>query len=234
MRVTDKLGGVPKLDRFFSEYETYFRGLNRYEFHLRKLIACYSRGDSPDGLRREFASLIPKVLESDRSILSKPGGLHVFAHRGRFGELFRDALVLLTFGLCLRTPREDIAAILGLCDRGDPLLETLAGAADRGLQEPSGPPQFPHIYDELYTALAASGRQREQLVRDYLTAWYSVKMDGFSFKDTHKIHDSAAYVGYWCFEAAGVVAALNIDDQSFADHPHYPRDLVAFYRAGGS
>jgi hypothetical protein len=232
MRVSDKLGGPPSLDLFFVEYEKHLRGLERYEFHLEKLIACYSRGDSPDDLRREFAFVVQKVLETDRSILAKPGGHHVFAHQGKFGELFRDALVLLAFGLCLRGAKNDIAAVLTCCDRGDPLLETLAEAAAPGLQEPQGRPQFPEIYDGLYAALSASGPERERLVRDYLSVWYSVKMEGFTFKDTHKLRNKAVYVGYWCFEAAGVVAALGINDQSFADHPHYPRDLVAFYRSG--
>lgn len=232
MRVTDKLGGPPHLDLFFAEYEKHLQGVERYEFHLEKLVARYSRGDSADDLRREFAFVVQKIVETDRSILAKPGGRHLFAHQGKFGELLRDPLVLLAFGLCLRAAKNDIAAVLACCDRGDPLLETLAEAAAPGLQEAKGPPQFPNIYDGLYAALGASGAEQERLVRDYLAVWYSVKMEGFTFKDTHKLRNKAAYVGYWCFEAAGVVAALNIDDQGFASHPHYPRDLVAFYRAG--
>jgi hypothetical protein len=234
MRVTDHLGGPPRLEQFFSEYEQYLQDLNSYQFHLEKLIACYSRGDSPVDLQREFAFVVQKVVENDREILAKPGGCHVLAHQGRFGGFLRDALVLVTFGLCLRGPREAIGAILSCCDRGDPLLETVAEAAAPGLQEPCGPPQFANIYDGLYATLAAAGPERERLVGDYLTVWYSVKMEGFPFKDTHKIDGCTAYVGYWCFEAAGIVSALNIDDKTFADHPHYPRDLVAFYRAGGN
>jgi hypothetical protein len=230
MRVSDRLGGPPNLDQFFHEYETYFRDSERYEEHLRKLIACYSRGDSSEELRREFAFVVQKVVETDRSILAKRGGRHVFAHQGLFGELLRDALILLTFGLCLETSRNEIAAILACCDRGDPLLETLAAAAAPDLQMPIAPPRFQRLYDGLYAAIAASGAERERLVREYLGVWYSVKMEGFTFKDTHKIHDRPIYVGYWCFEAAGVVAALDINDETFADHPHYPKDLVAFYR----
>jgi hypothetical protein len=130
----------------------------------------------------------------------------------------------------LRASRNDIAAVLAVCDRGDPLLETLAAMAAPGLQMPIAPPRFQRLYDGLYAAIAASGTERERLVREYLDVWYSVKMEGFTFKDTHKIHDRAIYVGYWCFEAAGVVAALDINDETFADHPHYPKDLVAFSR----
>ncbi|MBZ5526084.1 MAG: DUF1911 domain-containing protein [Acidobacteriia bacterium] len=231
MRVFDPLGGPPNLDQFFRDYEQYFRDSDRYEHHLERLIAGYSRGDSADDLRSEFAFVVQKVVETDRSILAEEGAHHVFAHQGRYGEFLRDALILLTFGLCLRASKSDIAAVLACCDRGDPLLETLAGAAAPGLQEPVAPPQFQRLYDGLYAVLAASGTERERLVREYLAVWYSVKMEGFTFKDTHTIHDQAIYVGYWCFEAAGVVAAFDIDDQTFSGHPHYPRDLVAFYRS---
>jgi hypothetical protein len=232
MRVFDKLGGPPRLEEFFLEYNNYLRGVDRYEFHLQELIACYSRGDSPSVLRREFAFVVQKVVDTDRAILALPGGRHVFAHQGQFAELFRDALVLVAFGLCLRAPNADIAAIVERCDRGDPLLETVTEAAVPGLQKPCGPAQFPRTYDGLYATLTASASERQRLVHDYLSVWYSEKMEGFTFKDAHLIPDTTDYVGYWCFEVAGVVAALNIDDATFADHPHYPRDLVAFYRAG--
>ena len=41
---------------------------------------------------------------------------------------------------------------------------------------------------------------------------------------------SEAYVGYWSFEAALVATLWGIDDSAFADHPHYPVDLVRHYR----
>lgn len=235
MRVFDPVGGRPDLDQFIRDYEEYFRDLERYEYHVQRLIAGYSRGDSQDELRRLFAFALQKVLATDQSIQSKDGpDRHIFSHRGRYTEVFRDALVLLSFGLCLRSSRSDVAALLGCCDRGDPLLETVAGAAVPGLEKPHGAPAFPDTFDGLYAALQASGVEQEQWVKGYLEVWYSVKMNDLSFKDTHKVTDRAIYVGYWCFEAAGIVAALGINDTTFANHPHYPRDLVAFYRGDRS
>jgi hypothetical protein len=40
------------------------------------------------------------------------------------------------------------------------------------------------------------------------------------------------YVGHWCLEAAAAVAILGLDDASLRAHPHYPGDLVDFWRAG--
>jgi hypothetical protein len=230
MRDPDPAFGPPQIDQFIRDYDTYFWDLIRYENHLMRLTAGYTRGDSVEELRDTFAYTVGKVLATDQSIREKDGpDVHIFSHRGLYSEKFRDAIVLLSFGLCLRAPRNDIAAILGCCDRGDPLMETLARTAAPGLERPQTAPAFPVVFDGLYAALEASETERERCLREYLAVWYSVKMKGFSFKDTDKIHDRAVYVGYWCFEAAGVVAALRIDDRRFRDHPQYPKDLVRFY-----
>ncbi len=81
----------------------------------------------------------------------------------------------------------------------------------------------------MLSAESAAG-SRERSIAEYLKVWYSERMEGFVFKDMHLVRDPSAYIGYWCFEAAGVVAALGIDDASFSSHPHYPKDLVASYR----
>jgi hypothetical protein len=95
-----------------------------------------------------------------------------------------------------------------------------------------GDPAFYTTFDRLYEALNADGPARERCLREYLDEWYPVKMEGLSMKDKHLPEGRSDYVGYWCFEGAGVVAALNIDDRTFAYHRHYPQDLVAFYQAG--
>lgn len=232
MRVTDPIGGPPDFEQFFRDYE-HFRNLIDYSFPLSHLIARYSRGDPVENLRNEFPGLVRKIVLTDRSALARfPKGGHIFEHHGRVLENFRDALVTLSLGLCLHASKEDVADVLSLCERGDPLLETIAGAA-LGLRMPMGGPAFYDAFDRLYDAVDAEVPERERLLREYLDVWYEVKMDGLMMKDKHLVAGRPDYVGYWCFEAAGVVAALNIDDQSFADHPHYPRDLVAFYRAGG-
>jgi Domain of unknown function (DUF1911) len=233
MRVRDPIGGVPDLSRFFDAYDRYFRELGRYEFHIKRVIAGYSRGDRADQLLKAFSFAVDKLTAADETVQVEYGAdHHILAHRGRYPALLQAALVYLTFGLCLRAPRRDIEAILGSCDRGDPLLETLARAAAPGSQAPQVAAAFYDIFDALYTALNASEDEREICIQEYLRVWYRDKMDGFPLKDEHLLKNQTDYVGYWCFEAAGVVAALGIDDSGFADHPHYPRELVAFYRMG--
>jgi hypothetical protein len=125
-----------------------------------------------------------------------------------------------------------MSILLDNCERGDPLIETLAAAAEPDLASPFTQAAFYDIFDGLYDAIPESGVDRERSVGHYLERWYDDKMSGFPFKDGHLERDASAYVGYWCFESAGVVSALAIDDRRFASHPHYPKDLVAFYRRG--
>lgn len=47
--------------------------------------------------------------------------------------------------------------------------------------------------------------------------------------DTTPGHDSL--FTHFAFEVALAVAAYDIDDSGFCDHPYYPRDLVQYYRA---
>jgi hypothetical protein len=232
MRVTDPIGGPPNLERYFRSWED-SKELTHYSYQLLHMVARYSRGDSLEDLHAEFAELEKKIASSDRADLERfPKADHLFEHRGSVLEKFRDALVVLSLGLCLRAQRELVADVYELCDHGDPLLETIAGAA-LALRIPTGSPAFYDTYDRLYDALGADGDARARCIKEYLNVWYSEKMEGMMMKDVHLIKDSPDYVGYWCFEAAGVVAALNIDDRTFAGHPHYPRDLVNYYRSRG-
>jgi hypothetical protein len=232
MRVHDPIGGPPDLDSFFQAYDQHFQGLGSYERHLQRLAAGYSRGDGPDELHSTFSFAVQKLVEADEKSRAQYGAdKNILAHHGRYAALFRAALIYLTFGLCLRAPRFEIEAILRCCDRGDPLLETLARVAAPGSEARQLAPAFYRIFDRLYDALGAPSNQRPGLILQYLNVWYREKMEGFAFKGDHLLKQRWAYVGYWCFEAAGVVAALGIEDTMLVDHPQYPSDLVAFYRA---
>jgi hypothetical protein len=232
-RVHDPVGGPPDLPRFFEDYERHFRDSARYEHHLQRVIAGYSRGDGIDTLRSAFAVAVRKLVEADGESRARYGNdKRILASGGRYAAVFRAALVYLTFALCLHAARNTVEAVLRCCDRGDPLLETLARAAAPGLDAARGAPTFPAIFDGLYEALRLPATEREARLQEYLDVWYAERMEGFAFKGEHLLKDQPDYVGYWCFEAGGVVAALDVNDARFAGHPHYPRDLVAMFRAG--
>lgn len=225
MRCKDPRITASTLDRVIEDYAQHFSRLTHYGVHVRWWIARYSRGDSLEELRQAFALVAEKVEATGKLKRAEYGAdYRLFAYAPGFIGLFRDGLVLLSLGLCLRSPAKQINQVLGCCQRGDPLIEMIAQAAMPSKRVNPVAPAFPEEFDGLYAALGAPPGQRPKIIADYLALWLDKRMEGFGFK----ISDQK--IGYWCFEAAGVVAALGVDEGSFIDHPHYPADLAAFHR----
>jgi hypothetical protein len=217
------------LNAFIERHEEHFADLTDYTVHLSWLIARYSRGDELTDLAGRFDDVVASVVASDALDRAKSGtNDSLFTHRGRYAGLFRDALVLLSIALGLRVPPSAAKQLLACCERGDALLEAVGAAATKQDMRNGGTTTFPRFFDGLYAALHASPQDRPKRIADYLEVWRNERVADFGFILAHES------IGYWCFEAAGVVIALNIDDATFADHPHYPRDLVAFAREAGS
>lgn len=225
MRCKDPRITAPLLDRAIEDYARHFSGLSDYGVHLRWWIARYSRGDSLEELRQAFGLVAEKVAATGKLERAQYGDAYrLFSYQPGAIGLFRDGLVLLSLGLCLRAPEEQVRQVLECCERGDPLLETLARAALPSAKVNPAAPAFPERFDGLYAALGAPPGERPKIIADYLAVWLDKRMEGFGFK----ISDQK--IGYWCFEAAGVVAALDIDDRTFIGHGNYPADLVEFHR----
>ena len=71
---------------------------------------------------------------------------------------------------------------------------------------------------------------KENDVKKYLASWYKNTKLLTWHNYRASIGDSYYYYGYWSFEAAAVVATLDLDDSRFRDNEYYPKDLVDFYR----
>jgi hypothetical protein len=212
------------LHRVVTEFEEHFRHLPPYDTHLRWWIARYSRGDAIAALRADFPKVVDQVEREGRTARERDGaGALLFSFGpGQVGR-YRYGLVLLSIALCLRQPGST-DALLRWCQRGDPLVERLAQAGGAPPVEHRVPPPFPAQFDGLYAALEATPTAAVGILRDYVAVWCDQRMEGMGFKLSQR------HIGYWCFEAAGLVAAQGIDDRAFAAQPHYPADLVAFYR----
>lgn len=214
---------LSQLDEVIQRYETHFTGLPDYNDHLKWLVARYSRGDEVADIAASFAVVVDKAVETDRLNRQQyKTTTPYFTHAGKYATLYRDALVLLSLAVCLKAPPTAVRRLLDCCERGDPLIELLARA---GGEQPMATtaPAFPHFFKELYAAPGADSAQRAGCIEAYLADWPQ-RFDEFGFL---LMQEDA---GYWCFEAAGVVAALSIDDGTFARRAYYPRDLVAYYR----
>jgi hypothetical protein len=93
---------------------------------------------------------------------------------------------------------------------------------------------YPNQYQGLLDVLDIAKENRPEEMKHFLKGWYkSMKRNGWH--DLHKNGDENGYnsgfYGYWCFEAAAVAIAFDIDDSSFRDMPYYPKDLADFARS---
>jgi|SRR5688572_5888503 len=214
---------LSQLDAVIKRYETYFTGVPDYNDHLKWLIARYSRGDELQDIANSFSVVVDKAVETDRLNRQKYKTTKpYFTHDRKYATLYRDALVLLSLAVCFKAPAAQVHRLLDCCERGDPLIELLAGA---GGETPATTttPAFPQFFEEFYAAMQATGTRRISLLGSYLDDWPG-RFDEFGFL---LIQEDA---GYWCFEAAGIVAALNIEHGSLASRAHYPADLVDYHR----
>ncbi|GGK65880.1 hypothetical protein GCM10007941_15140 [Amphritea balenae] len=91
------------------------------------------------------------------------------------------------------------------------------------------------MFKHLYKVFDAEPEQRPALIKDFLENWEARIKKGYHPYMKWGRHEDpkSNFAGFWCFPAAAVVAALNIDDSEFIDYEYYPGDLmreVAKYR----
>jgi len=201
---------------------------------VQLVIMRYSRGDSiPD--MKESVMQMAELLELKQTILANvqlEKEVRNMYERLDLGTLY-EYLTLLSFVVSLRVPAKIMHQTLELIGHKgeDALLDRIAygfGDKTRGMAPHS---TFPKIYDPLLEVIAAPPEQRPDKLKRYVDGWYK-KMKPIYWHDNHKGAEGA-YFGYWCFEAALVAMLWKIDDSTFAEHPHYPVDLVRHYRTQG-
>ena len=194
--------------------------LRAQEFYAR-----YSRGDSDEDLRATFATwledaetaAVEKAVPAAqrlRDAQDVPGGILSF---------YVSRLWLVAVGCALRVDDETFRRVARAVEplRGDRLISSLLTTRDEAV-----PVSTTDWHPKRFAALAdvfTSG-DRPAAVAAYLDGWYP-RMKGLEWWDGHRFLDKVHYVGYWSFEAAGVVAALGIDDAAFRSQEYYPADL---------
>ena len=161
-------------------------------------------------------------------------------------ETYQEYLNLLSWAVLLCKDQETLAMIGAVidchdsgafCRRGtanyvvgnnrgkDQLLDLLLNTA--GLPGPqSDSLEIGGIYKKLLQVCMATPEKRTALMAKYLDGWYVGNKQSPWYNSARD--DDSGYIGYWSFEAALVVRLFGIDDEGFADHPHYPKDLARF------
>ena len=202
----------------------------------RSVMLCtqrYSRGDALDDMEPSIRQMLQ--LFQLRSLTMPTLDLEP-KEREMWGNLtlskLYDHLTCLAFAVSQRYPAESYHKLFQFIGHAgkDGLLDRIAvqmGEQNRPVVSAS---KFTKEYNALVAVIDALAEARPALLKTYVENWYKKHMRGSALYGTHK---SEAYVGYWCFEAALVAMLWKIDDSTFAEHPHYPVDLVRHYRTQG-
>lgn len=197
----------------------------RYEL----LILRYSRGEDIAAIAEDF----PAVVGAWQRYLKMEG-----RQDSPMSEDINEyvcALWLVSLAILFKA-KQDVFESLVRCMGApgqDALLERLI--ATRVTNRPSAAGLlFPKPYEALLQAISASPAEQPTLFKKFLKAWYPAMgaLDAY-WHDSHKGPDGGGFFGYWCIEAAGVVAAFKIDDSAFRNAPYYPSDLAAAGLAAG-
>ena len=145
-----------------------------------------------------------------------------------------QSFAVLAFSACLSPTPALMKRSLDLIDTrfgSDQLFEVIVHAFDA--QRPlSGKykkePPVQSWTEPVLVALSQPADKRAAALAAHMKNWPSL-MRGFGLKaKPREYHD---LFPYFAFDVALAVCAFDIDDSSFRDHPHYPRDLVEYYRA---
>jgi len=91
---------------------------------------------------------------------------------------------------------------------------------------------WPEAYEELFYAMSPETDDfaRQGYLTRFLKGW--LKEMRSSTDPAYNNHNNKhnIYFGYWCWEAAAVAVMMDIDDATFRDHEHYPKDLADWAR----
>ncbi len=207
---------------------------NLWDYAFYVLAYRYSRGDTIPNIRDSVVQMIEmlKLKYDTLASVQVDSKIKQMYERLDLGNLY-ETLSLLSFVVSLRLSAQEMLTVLNwVGHKGeDALLDRIAygfGDKTRSIAPHS---TFPKIYDPLLEVIAAPPEQRPDKLKRYVDGWYK-KMKPIYWHDNHKGAEGA-YFGYWCFEAALVAMLWKIDDSTFAEHPHYPVDLVRHYRTQG-
>ncbi|MFN8397975.1 MAG: DUF1911 domain-containing protein [Bacteroidia bacterium] len=184
--------------------------ITRYKEQLFLAIALYSRGDALEEVRAAVKVAVSH-LENDSA--SPKAKFNFSDHDQYFAALWGLSLSILFGDPSMEFVQRGVGQ-----DRVFDAFLRYTGAMVSPVQNLIRPGHESLL--EAAVSPAASG----SAIATFLRNWYA-GMAQTSWHDTHIAHDPQ-FFGYWAFELAVVVKALNITDSAFSANIFYPRDLV--------
>ncbi len=187
------------------------------------LRSLYLRGDSIESLR-------PVYLQARERLRLLEESIHACGMEKAKMDIINPIKVgmLLSVGHALGESRDEIGRntramsagydlfidrLLSIYDPERPLANVIADKS---------------VYKNLYAVFDALPEKRPGMIARYLDQWEQLLLKNKIPLQRYPVTErlQGEWRGFWCYPAAAVVAALNIDDSSFIDHEFYPTDLM--------
>jgi len=191
---------------------------NRFRLHLELVILRYTRGESVAAVQAEWPGALAAFTDYRRAPQAEPFDFLLF-------DNYILGLWLVSLAILVRVNDETWAQLVTQLDNEgrDAVVERLIATRQKGRKQTSTV-MYPNPYRELLAAMDNKDAATSHL-QAFLKEYYS-NMSRAYWHDSDKQNKDPAFFGYWAFELAAIVKALNIDDTSFHDHLYYPKDLV--------
>ncbi len=196
---------------------------------LSMLDLAYARGDSRAALRTLFERGLSRLWQGEAC----------FRERGRYSPHDINlvscgfSLLAVAFGEGLGFERAVLARLAACIPAEmDALVDRVMAVylPDRPIAEELRD-FYASRYRPLLKLLDAQPDKRPGLLKKYLDSWPK-RLGDQGPEGRRPKHQTPGYRGYWCFEAAAVVAAFGIDDSGFIDHEYYPGELMRWRKDG--
>ena len=189
------------------------RSYNNSIFHA---ITLYSSGAPLESVREKVKEAVSFLSDDASEVKAK--------FQLRLPEAYYQALWGLSLSMLFGDPSPQFVQRGAGQDAVFDHLLRLTGAIVAPIKDTLHAKPFQYLQNVLLAQDPKAFESAEAEIDAFLKSYYA-GMGLTPWHDTH-LRQDPAFFGYWSFELAAVVKALDISDQKFSDNIFYPRDLV--------
>lgn len=198
--------------------------------HLNRTSALYSSGAEMQEVAAAARKLLLEAYPQFISVCREDPAKAKRDYGGGWADRYRYLSLAILIDLSL----DDSAIFIDALDfwperdKGWELMIAGLGYKDRPKAKEL---RWPQAYESLYLAmdLETEDYARQGYIKNFLKTWLPEMRRGTAggYESPDKTKN---YHGIWCFEAAAATVMMDIDDTSFRDHEHYPKDFADWAR----
>ncbi len=196
------------------------------------LISSYSKGDSVDTIKSEYASALDYMVKGwdDIIVKFKKGKPQVIYDKYMLNE-YCYMILMLSLAILLRVSDKEINTLSLLVRNGNISDELIFFLLSYLGNNHSSKKVSKTTYKPFSVLIIADKMiDTEKQMKSYLDKWHkNTKL--LMWHNYTPESGKYFYFGRWSFEAAAITCIMDLDDSSYRDNQYYPKDLVDYYRS---